>query len=138
MLSSVTSHGDGNTHAHSSQSCEQESLYSSSNARNVEEFGSLSAKSRSLKPSEWCISKMDTDAHVTTLSSHVPCNFSAGNNRSLTMYLSLHLQCFQLFLSPDCLTQRLPIMPNFLLVANISHVKIALNRISFFRSVPQG
>jgi len=29
MLSRVTSHGDGNLHAHSSQSCEQESLGSS-------------------------------------------------------------------------------------------------------------
>ena len=72
------------------------------------------------------------------LSSHAPCNFSTHNNRSLSMYLSLHLQLFLLFLSPDCLTQRLPIMPNFLLVTNISHVKIALNQISFFWPVPQG
>lgn len=72
-------------------------------------------------------------------SSHAPGNFSTRNNRSLsTVHLSLHLQRFLLFLSPDSLTQRLPIMPNFLLVTNISHVKIALNQISFFWPIPQG
>lgn len=66
------------------------------------------------------------------LPSHAPCSFSACNNRSLSMDLSLHLQPFLLFLSPDCPTQRLPITPNFLLLTNISCVKIALNQISFF------
>lgn len=72
------------------------------------------------------------------LSSHAQCNFSTRNNRSLSIYLSLHLQHFLLFLSPDCLTQGLPITPNFLLVTNILNVKIALNQISFFWPVPQG
>lgn len=72
-------------------------------------------------------------------SSHAPCSFSTCNNRSLsTVHLSPHLQCFLLFLSPDSLMQRLPIMPNFLLVTNISHVKIALNQIPFFWPIPQG
>lgn len=66
------------------------------------------------------------------LPSHASCSFSACNNRSLSMDLSLHLQPFLLFLSPDCPTQRLPITPNFLLLTNISCVKIALNQISLF------
>lgn len=66
------------------------------------------------------------------LPSHAPCSFSVCNNRSLSMDLSLHLQPLLLFLSPDCPTQRLPITPNFLLLTNISCVKIALNQISFF------
>lgn len=97
----------------------------------------LSAKSRSLKPLELS-PKWIQKLMLHALSSHAPCNFSTHNNKSLSMYFNRHLQCFLLFLCSDCFTQRLPIMPNFLLVTNTSHVKIALNRLSFFWPVPKG